>query len=105
MILISEQADAEAKRLSHQCIRIEPMILDDDTMKLVTTIDGAILLDTKGICHAIGVILDGHASAKEDTARGSRYNSAVRYVHGDHGRCLAVVVSADGTVDFVQKEA
>ena len=101
MLLISEKAGTEAERLSHQCIRIEPMRADTNLMKLVTAIDGAILLDTEGICHAIGVILDGPASTKEDTARGSRYNSAVRYVYGDHGRCLAVVVSADGTLDFV----
>jgi hypothetical protein len=38
---------------------------------------------------------------KGNPSRGARFNSAIRYIDGDTGSCLAIVVSADGTVDFV----
>ena len=49
-------------------------------LRLVTNIDGAVLIEPSGICHAIGAILDGLATEKGDSSRGSRYNGALRYV-------------------------
>ncbi|MDB5308804.1 MAG: hypothetical protein JWO38_3006 [Gemmataceae bacterium] len=103
MLVISGNAAAEAERLNNQGTKVEPFLLSDDVVPLVTTIDGSVLVDTGGICHAIGVILDGMASPKCSPERGSRYNSAVRYVYGRReggGRldAVAVVKSEDGMV-------
>ena len=66
----------------------------------VTSIDGAILLDVTGTCYSIGVILDGMAMTNGNPERGSRYNSAVRYVEGNKGKCVAIIISEDGMVDL-----
>ena len=47
------------------------------------------------------MILDGRASGRGDSARGARYNSALRYVESSDHPCLAVVVSEDGLVDVI----
>ncbi len=100
-IVVSAGADAEAERLSGQCTRIEPVVLGEEMIRRVSSIDGAVLLDAEGRCHAIGAILDGHAAGAGRPARGARYNSALRYV-GDAGcPTLAVVVSEDGRVDVL----
>jgi hypothetical protein len=48
-------------------------------MPALTDIDGAVRLDVQGICHAIGVILDGRVSEQGtlvgNRGRGARYNS------------------------------
>jgi hypothetical protein len=89
--------------LDTQATRVEPFPLTESLIPLVTAIDGAVLIDTEGTCHAIGVILDGMASPKCTPERGARYNSAVRYVYGRKemfGRldAVAVVKSEDGMV-------
>ena len=103
MLLISTAAEEEAKRLAPQGTPITPCPLTPELLKHLTPIDGAILLDPEGTCHAIGTILDGKATANGDPGRGSRFNSAVRYVESalDKTRCLAVIVSEDGGIDFV----
>jgi DNA integrity scanning protein DisA with diadenylate cyclase activity len=60
-----------------------------------------VLIDPHGTCYAIGAILDGLATEKGDSSRGSRYNSALRYVESSDYPCLAVVVSEDGLVDVI----
>jgi DNA integrity scanning protein DisA with diadenylate cyclase activity len=72
--------------------------------QLITSIDGAVLLDPEGYCYSIGVILDGKASGHGNGTRGARYNSAVRYVESSPYPCLVVVVSEDGMVDVLTKE-
>jgi DNA integrity scanning protein DisA with diadenylate cyclase activity len=72
-------------------------------IRQLTQIDGAMLLDTEGYCHAIGLILDGLASEHGDAARGARYNSAIRYVETSTHNCLAVVVSDDGLINLIRK--
>ncbi|MBL1822865.1 hypothetical protein ELE64_33570, partial [Klebsiella pneumoniae] len=67
----------------------------------VSGIDGTILLDPAGLCHAIGIILDGEATDECTPSRGSRYNSGVRYVQTSGTRRLAIVVSDDRTVDII----
>jgi DisA bacterial checkpoint controller nucleotide-binding len=97
MLVISSAAAQEAERLDNQCTRVEPFALTESVLPLLTTIDGSVLIDSEGICHAIGVILDGMASEKCSPERGSRYNSAVRYVFNRPGR-MAVVKSEDGMI-------
>jgi hypothetical protein len=97
MIVISGSAKEEAKRLDAQCTRVEPFPLDPSVIPLLTAIDGSVLIDTKGTCYAIGVILDGMASPMCTPERGSRYNSAVRYVYGRKD-AMTIVKSEDGQV-------
>lgn len=67
----------------------------------VTSIDGAVLASPDGLCHAVGVILDGAATGTGDSARGARYNSAVRYLAGRGQGSLVIIVSEDGTIDLM----
>jgi hypothetical protein len=99
MIVVAEDAEFEAERLASQGTSIEPVEMSVDLLQQVSAIDGSILLDPHGRCHAIGVILDGLANDQCTPSRGSRYNSAVRYVRSGAARRLAVVVSDDRTVD------
>lgn len=101
LLVITTEALAEADRLKLQCTLIEPVPLTPLITRLVTSIDGAVLLDPEGYCYSIGVILDGRASGRGDSARGARYNSALRYVESSDYPCLAVVVSEDGLVDVI----
>ncbi|WP_255294724.1 DNA integrity scanning protein DisA nucleotide-binding domain protein [Bacillus thuringiensis] len=101
MVVITNKAAEEADRLNGQCINIEPINLTAEVMRLVTAIDGAVLLDPNGKCHALGVILDGRATDKGDPARGARYNSALRYLDTQENECLIVVVSEDGDINLI----
>lgn len=104
LLVISAEAASEANRLKNQATPVEPRLLTPELLGHLTGIDGAVLVDANGNCHAIGVILDGLASAHGDPGRGSRFNSAVRYVRSATERevsTLAVVVSEDGGVDLI----
>lgn len=100
MIVIAEDAELEATRLETQCTKIHPLKLSVELLRQVSAIDGSILMDPQGYCHAIGVILDGQANDKCTPSRGSRFNSAVRYIRSGIVRRLAIVVSEDRTVDI-----
>lgn len=104
LLVITTEALAEADRLKLQCTLIEPVPLTPLITQLITSIDGAVLLDPEGYCYSIGVILDGKASGNGNGTRGARYNSAVRYVESSPYPCLVVVVSEDGMVDVLTKE-
>lgn len=105
-IVISSRASNEAKRLCqmNRGIAIVPKRISAEMILSITSIDGAIILDEKGICHAIGVILDGEAISKGDTARGARYNSLCNYIEyqkkKNRGDCMAVIISEDKTIDI-----
>lgn len=101
MLVIAEDAKTEAERLKDQGTAIEPITMTSDLLHRVSGIDGSILLDPAGQCFAIGVILDGTATRDSSPARGSRYNSALRYVGGAPVARLAIVVSEDRTIDLV----
>ena len=75
-------------------------LINESLIRNVTAIDGAVLLDSKGICHSIGVILDGIANNKGKSERGARYNSAVRYVENNKKKCVAVIISEDGMINL-----
>jgi hypothetical protein len=70
-------------------------------LERVSGIDGSIVLDPQGICHAVGVILDGEAAPECTPSRGSRFNSAMRYVRSRDRRRLAIVLSDDHTIDII----
>ena len=106
ILVISDHAKEEAERLSKQSILIEPTTLNPDTIKKLASIDGAILIDTDCVCYSIGTILDGLACDNGNPARGSRYNSSIRYC--DYKRSLVenvvvVIISEDGMVNIIPK--
>ncbi|RKH09520.1 hypothetical protein D7X74_29430 [Corallococcus sp. CA047B] len=103
LIIISSLAAQEAERLANQATPVKPTLLGHDIVQRVTAIDGAVLLDLHGVCHAIGVILDGLASLDGTPARGARYNSAIRYVETrtSSAPVMAVVLSEDATLDVI----
>ena len=103
ILAISSEADQEAVRLSSQCFKIKPMQINKDIIHQITSIDGAVLIDIDCTCHAIGVILDGIASANGDSSRGARYNSAIRYYEHmiNKAQTVLVVISEDGLIDLI----
>ena len=101
MLVIAEDAADESKRLDRQGTLIEPTPLTAELLQVGLSIDGSMLSDLSGICHAVGVILDGEASDESTPSRGSRFNSAVRYVLRDGARRMAFVVSDDRTLDII----
>lgn len=108
MLVISRNAKSEINRLKSQGFLVQPKVITPDIIKKITSIDGAVLIDTDCVCYGIGVILDGMATTNGDTSRGARYNSAIRYVetiknNKDYSDCLAIVISEDGYVDLVSK--
>ena len=100
IIIISKEAKNEAIRLKNQSIMIKPHKPDHETIRLITTIDGAALFDDLGICHSIGTILDGHASNNGSASRGARYNSAIRYIDEHKNDAIAIIISEDGMVNL-----
>lgn len=103
MLVVSANAKEEAKRLGNQSFPLQPIILNKDMVQQLTSIDGAVLLDENGYCHAIGVILDGLATEKGDSARGARYNSAIRYYEkfGKEIPTVLVIISEDGMINLI----
>ena len=99
LIIISGMADDESLRLKNDSIYLTPKFINKNVYKQLSSIDGAILLDIHGICHSIGVILDGGSTIRSDSGRGSRYNSAIRYVDLKPNS-IAVIISEDGMVDL-----
>ena len=103
MLVISQRAAEEAKRLASQAIPIEPAALDASLVAKVTGIDGSVLVDPAGDCHAIGVILDGTATTQGDRSRGARYNSAVKYLASTDTATVILLVSEDGMINLLPK--
>lgn len=102
MLVIHANAENEARRLSPPAIGIKPGPLADSTLLAVSAIDGAILVDPAGHCHAVGTILDGLAvPGMGDASRGARFNSAHRYLSESNGNCLIVIVSEDGMLNLI----
>ena len=108
ILIFSEMAEKEADRLGRcgRAIRVRPFDPDACRGQLMdlTGIDGAMLLDLSGICHAIGTLLDGEAIEHSNRARGARYNSTYTYIENQKKlgvKCLGLVISEDGMMDFV----
>ena len=100
-LIVAKDAQEEAERLGEQGTRVDPVKLTSGLLKHLSSIDGAILANPEGMCHAVGVILDGEAHRDCTPSRGSRYNSAVRYVGSAAMARLAVVISDDRTADVI----
>lgn len=94
------QGSVQAQQAGHQ---LEPTQLTESLLRSVSGIDGTILLDPAGFCHAFGIILDGEATDHCTPSQGSRYNSAVRYVQAGNPRRLAIIVSDDRTINIIPR--
>jgi hypothetical protein len=103
LLVIAEHAESEAIRLGNDGLQITPIDLTPELAPRLTAIDGAVLCSAGGVCHAVGVILDGLAVGAGDRSRGSRFNSASRYVASSHSACAAMVVSEDGGLDLLPR--
>lgn len=104
VLVVSANAEAESARLAAYHSRFTAFDPDEATIAAATSIDGALMLDAQGRCHGVGLILDGDAGPNEDSARGARYNSVVRYLRRPqqhHIPCLIVVVSEDGMINVM----
>ena len=106
-IIISNDAENEAYRFSEadRDIMIKPIFLGNniDVILPMTRIDGAIIIDPYGMCFAVGAIVDGQAVIAGSSARGARYNSLANYVawqQSEKKKCLAVIISEDGSVEI-----
>ncbi|MGC8964413.1 MAG: diadenylate cyclase [Brevinematia bacterium] len=111
IITTKELAESETKRLLYKSFQISPFNLFNKKLTLkinlidsITSIDGAIIIDTDGICYGIGVILDGDVSSVENPSRGARYNSCLRYIETRNNKSIAIVASDDGMIDVVSFE-
>ncbi|WP_431885769.1 hypothetical protein [Micromonospora wenchangensis] len=109
MLIVSADAESESERLYPQAWRVSPTRLSDELLTQLTAMDGGIMVDGHGNCHAFGIILDGRAGDDELSTRGSRFNNAVRYLatpeegSGRLPRAVVLVFSADGGVDILPK--
>jgi hypothetical protein len=103
MIVVALDAKEESERLAQQGTGIEPTLLTEGLLRCVSGIDGSIIVDPEGICYSIGVILDGPARPECTPSRGSRFNSALRYVRAATGGRMAIVLSDDHTVDIIPR--
>lgn len=102
MLVVHGNAQEEAIRLSPPAMGTKPKLLDESTLLAVSAIDGAIIVDPRGRCHAIGAILDGRAApGVGDASRGARFNSAHRYLAEAGRQCLIIIVSEDGMINLI----
>lgn len=106
MIVITDNAESEANRLSNQSFGISKTKGFDYKVVIgLTSIDGALIVDPKGYCHAIGVILDGEVeSSIGDISRGARFNAALKYLFSNGDNCLVIIISEDGYGDIRTRE-
>ena len=96
-LVISHDPAAEAGRLGGQAVAIRPRFLDSTDVVRLGRVDGAVIVGPDARCYAFGVILDGVATeAHGNPARGSRFNSAIRYQRTQAQESLLVVISDDG---------
>jgi len=101
LLIVSEDAATEAERLKDQGTVIEPVLLTTGLLESASRIDGAILADPEGQCHAIGVIVDGTANTLGSPSRGGRYNAALRYALVSAPNRMALILSEDRTLDII----
>lgn len=108
-LVVVDDASSEAARLQPGVFQLErPRRLQGPELERLAAMDGALLLDPQGQCHAIAAILDGLAhSTKGDSARGARFNSSIRYIESrktDGKKTLVIVISEDGNVDLLPRQ-
>lgn len=113
MVIVFENiydAQNETKRLSsfQRGIQLKfpyDLSIDNEVALMLSSIDGALIIDEKCMCYGIGMIVDGKACTRGTPSRGSRYNSANNYVKSmsnEKHYCTGYVISEDGTLDIIK---
>ena len=100
-LVVSSDPEGETTRLGEEAVSIAARQMAPDDIVRFGRVDGAVLLGPDARCYAFGVILDGKATGHGDRARGSRFNSAVRYQRTTKAGSAIIVISDDGTVDLI----
>ena len=105
LLIISDRPDQEAERLRWQSLRIDPQPVTGQLLRLAASVDGAVLIGPDGVCHAIGVKLDGIATEQEDTSRDASFTAARSYQESARRylgrRSVAIVISEHGMADII----
>ncbi len=105
VVIVDAAAESEAARLATNAFPIAPAQLPDPGLSGIFGVDGAVLVDRQGVCHAFGVILDGTSRrGVGNRSRGARYNSVARYVDWRAGQAIGLVVSDDGGAEVLTAE-
>ncbi len=107
-----EKIKKELKRLGGRVTEIRHVkYLSNDMISALTSIDGAMIVDTMGFCHSIGVILDGTVPLKvnkeielNNPERGSRYNSAMLYQYNNSKDTICISISEDGYINVIDNK-
>lgn len=110
------EQEVERLILESSGMKMKPKVLAEGFVNSVTSIDGALIVDSLGTCYGFGMILDGPKKCMKDENGeiqeeknsvqgnpdcGARHNSAMRYIKRcrDSGfLAMAIVVSEDGPV-------
>jgi hypothetical protein len=105
LLIISPNSRVEAERLRRQGFAVAPFEAASRMVQSMARVDGAVLLEPNGQCHAFGVVLDGIAQPEHGEAfRGSRYNSAVAYIRSMRVPAVGVVCSVDGDTTIITRD-
>lgn len=111
VILEAKIAKLEVSRLSKTGIGIDKFKLEEEHTLNMTSIDGAMIIDTEGNCHGIGIILDSGEGILNgdninfDSSRGARFNSASKYHNYLKTKTWThyiLIVSEDGDMDYFE---
>ena len=104
VIVITENASSLVKDFADLTTIIEPVPLNKSNIKKLSSIDGAIIVDTDFICYGFGLILDGFDTTHGNPARGSRYNSSERFysyrTKDMNEKMIIFILSDDGNFDI-----
>lgn len=110
-IIISDDPEKEVERLckAKRGFKIEKFnILNNESLvEHITSIDGAVIIDSDGYCYGVGMIVDGQAVVQGDNSRGARYNSIYNYIVQKYiqGNCyVAAIISEDGMINIISTE-
>lgn len=108
IIFYGKEADQEAERLAGGATEklIVSKKIQCNVIERLMIVDGALLVNEKGIPQGYALILDANEESnkiKLDSGRGSRFNSAKKYIYSLYCKnksSMAVIVSEDGMVNF-----
>lgn len=104
VIVITEKAKNLVEEFSDLTTIIQPVPLNKTNIKKLSSIDGAIIVDSDFVCYGFGLILDGFDTTKGNPARGSRYNSSERFysyrTNEMDEKMIVFILSDDGNFDI-----
>lgn len=121
VVLVNEEDDMAQTEVDRLCklnrgIRVASLIQykkeradkngwNEEQILSVTGIDGALFMDFRGHCLAMGVIVDGEAKIEGNAERGARFNSIANYIMQKHvGEYIGIIVSEDGMINIISNK-